>query len=43
MLGVHVDSDGVLIDDKEEYGSLCLHSSKDNVDFDGVLESMSKF
>jgi hypothetical protein len=46
MLGIHVDSDGALIDNREEYGSSTSssnHSSEDNVDFDGVSESMNEF
>jgi hypothetical protein len=45
MLGMHVDSDGAFIDNREEYGSSTSssnHSSKDNVDFDGISESMSQ-
>ena len=46
MLGIHVDLDGPLVDNREEYGSSTSssnHSSKDNVDYDGVSESMSEF
>jgi hypothetical protein len=46
MLGIHADSDGALIDNREEYGSSTSsssHSSEDNVDSDGVSESMDEF
>lgn len=39
MLGIDVDSDGALIDDREAYGSSTSssnHSSKDNVDSNGA-------
>jgi hypothetical protein len=39
MLGMHVDSDGAFIDNREEYGSSTSsskHSSEDNVDSDGI-------
>ena len=45
ILGMHVDSDGALVDDKEEYGtssSASSHSSED-VNSDGVQENMSDF
>jgi hypothetical protein len=43
MLGMHVYSYGAFIDNREEYGSYTLssnHSSKDNVEFDGISETM---
>ena len=46
MLGIHVDSDGAIIDNREEYGSSTSssnHSSEDNIDSDGVSESMDEF
>ena len=45
MLGMHVDSDGALVDEREEYGtssSASSHSSED-VNSDGVQENMSDF
>ena len=45
ILGMHVDSDGALVDDREEYGtssSASSHSSED-VNSDGVHENMSDF
>ena len=45
LLGMHVDSDGALVDEREEYGtssSASSHSSKD-VNCDGVQENMSDF
>ena len=45
MLGMHVDSDGAFIDNREEYGSSTSsskHSSEDNVDSDGISETMSQ-
>jgi len=45
MVGIHVDSDGELVYEREEYGSsssASSHSSED-VDFDGVPEPMSDF
>ena len=45
MLGMHVESDGMFIDNREEYGSYTSssnHSSKDNVDFDGISETTSQ-
>jgi hypothetical protein len=46
MLGIHVDSNGALIDNREEYGSSTSssnHSFEDNVDSNGVPKSMSQF
>jgi hypothetical protein len=46
MLGMHVDSDGAFIDNKEEYGlstSPSNHSSKDNVGSNGISKSMNQF
>jgi len=45
ILGMHVDSDGALVDEREEYGtssSASSHSSED-VNSDGVQENMSDF
>ena len=45
MMGMHVDSDGALVDEREEYGTSSLassHSSED-VNGDGVQENMSDF
>ena len=45
MLSMHVDSDGALVDEREEYGtssSASSHSSED-VNCDGVQENMSDF
>ena len=45
MVGMHVDSDGALVDEREEYGSSSFassHSSED-VGFDGVLDPMDDF
>ena len=45
MVGMHVDSDGALVDEREEYGSsssASSHSSED-VDYDGVPEPMADF
>ena len=45
MMGMHVDSDGALVDEREEYGtssSASSHSSED-VNCDGVQENMSDF
>jgi hypothetical protein len=45
MLGMHVDSDGAFIDNREEYGSSTSsskHSSEYNVDYDGISETMSQ-
>ena len=46
MMGMHVDSDGAFIDNREEYRystSSSNHSSEDNVDSDGILETMSQY
>ena len=46
MMGIDVDSNGLPIDNREEYGSSTSSSnpsSAENVDFDGVLESMHVF
>ena len=46
MMGIDVDSNGAPIDNKEEYGSSTSSSSSssvENVNFDGVLESMDAF
>ena len=46
MMGIDVDLNGLPIDNREEYGSstsLSNPSSTENVDFDGVLESMHVF
>ena len=46
MLGIHEDSDGALIDNREEYGSSTYssdHLSEENVVYDGVYESMCWF
>ena len=43
MLGIHEDSDGALIDSREESKSTTCsfnHSSEENAVYDGVLESM---
>jgi hypothetical protein len=45
MLGMHVDSDGAFIDNREEYGSSTSpsnHSFEDNVDSYGISETMSQ-
>jgi hypothetical protein len=45
MLSMHVDSDGAFIDNREEYGSYTpssKHSFEDNVDYDGISETMSQ-
>ena len=45
MLGMHMDSDGALVDEREEYGtssSASSHSFED-VNSDGVPENMSDF
>ena len=45
MLGMHVDSDGAFIDNREEYGSYTSssnHSSEDNVDSNGISENTSQ-
>ena len=46
MMGIDVDSDGAPIDNREEYGSSTSSSSPssaENVDSDGVSESMDEF
>ena len=45
MLGMHVDSDGALVDEREEYGtsSLASSDSSQDVNSDGVQENMSDF
>jgi hypothetical protein len=46
MLGIHVDSDGAFIDNKEEYGSSTSssnHSFEDYADSNGISESMSQY
>ena len=45
MMGMHVDSDRALVDEREEYGTSSPpsnHSSGD-VNYDGVQENMSGF
>jgi len=45
MVGMHVDSDGALVDEREEYEtslSASSHSFED-VNFDGMQENMSDF
>jgi hypothetical protein len=45
MLFMHVDSDGAFIDNGEDYGSSTYssnHSYEENVDSDGILETMSQ-
>jgi hypothetical protein len=45
MLGMQVDSYGAFIDNREEFGSSTSssnHSSEDNVDSDGISESMTQ-
>jgi hypothetical protein len=45
MLGMHVDSDGAFIDNREEYGSSTSssnHSFGENVDCNGISETMSQ-
>ena len=45
MFGMHVDSDGAFIKNREEYGSSTYsskHSSEENVDSDGISETMSQ-
>jgi hypothetical protein len=45
MLGMHVDSDGAFINNREEYGSSTSssnHSFEDNVNSDGISETMSQ-
>jgi len=44
-LGMHVDLDGAFINNREEYGSSTSssnHSSEDNVDSDGISETISR-
>jgi hypothetical protein len=44
MLGMHVDSNGAFIDNREEHESSTYssnHSSEDNVDSNGISETMS--
>ena len=46
MMGINVDSDGAPIDNREEYGSSTSSSnpsSAENVDSDGVSDSMDEF
>ena len=46
MMGIDVDSNGLPIDNREEYGSSTSSSnpsSAENVDFDGVSVSMDEF
>ena len=45
ILGMHVDSDGALVDDREEYGTSSSASSysSEDVNSDGVQENMSDF
>ena len=45
MVGMHVHSDGALVDEKEEYGSSSSASSHsyEDVDSDGVPEPMDDF
>ena len=46
MLGMHANSNGAFIDNREEYGSSTSssnHSSEDNVDSDGISETMNQF
>ena len=46
MMGIDVESNGLPIDNREEYGSSTSPSSPSsakNVDFDGVSESMDEF
>jgi hypothetical protein len=45
MLGMHVNSNGAFIENKEEYGSYTSpsnHSSENNVDSNGISKSMSQ-
>ena len=46
IFGIHEDSNGALVDSRQEYRS-CTSSSSDanenSVDFDGVLEAMSPY
>ena len=46
MLGMHVDSNGAFIDNREEYESSISssnHPSENNVDYDGISESMNQY
>ena len=46
MMGINVESDGMPIDNREEYGastSSLSHSLAENVHCDGVSESMDEF
>lgn len=46
MVGMHVDSYGALIEEREEYGSSSFaysHWSEGVADFYGILENMSDF
>ena len=45
MLGMHVDSDGALVDEREEYGtsSSASSDSSEDVNSDGMQENMSDF
>ena len=43
MVGMHVDSDGALVDEREEYGSSSSSHSSEDVDYDGVPEPMADF
>ena len=40
---MHVDSDGALVDEREEYGTSSSASSHSSEDEDGVKENMSDF
>jgi hypothetical protein len=45
MLVMHVDSDGAFIKNREDYGSSTsssTHSYEDNVESNGISESMSQ-
>ena len=44
--GIHEDSDGALVDSREEYGSSTSSSSdayENSVDFDGVSKAMNSY
>jgi len=45
MVGMHVDSDGALVDEREEYGtsSSAFSDSSEDVNSDGMQENMSDF
>ena len=45
MVGMHIESDGTLVDERQKYGSSSTASSysSDNVDSDGVLDTMDDF